>query len=154
MRGHDIRDPVDAGEISLRPWAAELLVPDDVVELSFATAGGEGLDPEALVDDDWTACQAWVARVRPPAIIAPSSALPGTSNVVLFGSRVRSRYGVAPIDADVDVPCDPVADAGVLVTDLLSYVRWKGTPHAGLEAWRAGRPEPLPPAVSTTVLAR
>lgn len=147
IRGSNVRTIDEASQIVLRPWAAEIDVPEDAVELSFDKAGGLGLDPSALVDDDWSHCQAWVASERPSALIVPSAALPGTSNVVLYGPRVRSRYGVDPIDPLVDVPCDATAGQAVVLEDLLRQVRWRGDAHAGLEAWRSGTQPPLPPVV-------
>jgi hypothetical protein len=64
----NVRTADEAGEIILRPWAAELELPDDTIELTFDSAAGHGLAPEALVDDDQTACQAWAASRRPSAL--------------------------------------------------------------------------------------
>lgn len=147
VRGSNIRTIEEASQIVLRPWAAEIDIPIDAVELSFDKAAELGLDPSALVDDDWSRCQAWVATERPSALIVPSAALPGTSNVVLYGPRVRSRYGVNPLDPLVDVPCDATAGQAVVLEDLLHQVRWRGDAHAGLEAWRSGTQPPLPPMV-------
>ena len=82
--------------------------------------------------------QEFATKLAPAALIVPSVALPGTSNLVIFGTRVRSRYGVQPFDRDVDVPCDPVVDVGTPVVDLLSHVRWRGTRESGYEAWKRG----------------
>jgi hypothetical protein len=68
LRGRNVRTADEAGEIILRPWAAELELPDDTIELTFDSAAGHGLAPEALVDDDQTACQAWAASRRPSAL--------------------------------------------------------------------------------------
>ena len=152
FRGMNLRNVDEANEIIVRPWAAELELPDDVVEVGFDTAKGVGLAPEALVDDDWSACHAWVDGTRPSAIVAPSAALPGTTNVVLYGPRVRSRYGIPPLDPVIDVPCDPVAGRAKILEELLAQVRWRGDTHAGLEAWRLGLDPPLPPVVPTPTL--
>lgn len=153
LRGMNLRDADQAAEIRLRPWAAQILVPEDIVALSFEDADGLGLDPAALVDDDWAACQEWVRVARPAALLVPSAALPGATNVVLFGPRVRSRYGVEPIDVGLDVPCDPVAADGTVVADLLQHVRWRGDQHSGLLAWQTGNDPPLPPLVETPPLS-
>ena len=152
LRGMNLRDPDQAAEIRLRPWAAEIALPDHTVDLTFEATGDLGLDQEALVDDDWTICQEWVLDNRPPAMLVPSAALPGTVNIVLFGPRVRSRYGVVPIDLGLDVPCDPAAHDASVVVDLLQHIRWRGEPHAGLLAWQTGDDPPLPPLVETPPL--
>lgn len=58
FRGMNVRSADEAAEIILRPWAGELELPDDVVDLNFETAAGLGIAPDALVDDDWAPCQA------------------------------------------------------------------------------------------------
>lgn len=147
LRFHGIRDPLEAKELTSRPWVASLSLPDDTAHLTFDNAASEGIDPDALVDEDWTRCQRWAAARRPAAIVVPSAALPGTTNVVIFGKRVRAPYGVAPFDPAVDVPSDPVADISTVVPTLLPHVRWRGEPHGGYEAWMRGEPEPVPPLV-------
>ncbi len=48
-----------------------------------------GVSDTDLVDDDWSACQALGAALRPLAagVIAPCAALPAKANVTLFGAR-------------------------------------------------------------------
>jgi RES domain-containing protein len=147
LRFHGVRIPDEATELLARPWVASLDVPDGVLDVSFENAKDHGIDAASLVDDDWTACQHWAGRLRADGLIVPSAALPGTRNLVLFGPRVRVRYGVPPLDPMIDLPCDPVADLGVTVADLLPHVRWRGMAHAGYEAWARGEPEPPPPSV-------
>lgn len=148
LRFHNIRDAGEARELMQRPWAGQLSVPDDVLDLSFDNAEAHGISPAALVDDDWSGCQAWSDAFDGAAVIAPSAALPGTNSLVLFGPLVRSPYGVAPLDPTVDVPCDPVADLSIVPPDLLQFVRWRGVPHAGYQAWVMGGSAPAPPVVT------
>ena len=75
---------------------------------------------------------------------------PRTKNLILFGPRVRVRYGVDPLEVGLDVPCDPVANLSVVVEDLLAHVRWRGAPHAGYDAWAAGEPSVTPPVVAVS----
>jgi RES domain-containing protein len=125
LRFHGVTDPSEAQEWLLRPWVAELELPEGTLEIDFDTAADHGLEPDALIDDDHTRCQEWATDLDRPAIVVPSAALPGTKNIVLFGPRVRSRYGLAPIDDALDVPCDPVAHLSVVVEDLLAHIRWR-----------------------------
>ena len=148
LRAQGIRDPAEVAELRVRPWVASLELPEATVEVTFESASRYGIEPEALIDDDWSACQAFAAKLAPAALIVPSAALPGTSNLVIFGARVRSRYAVQPFDRDVDVPCDPVVDVGTPVVDLLSHIRWRGIRHSGYEAWKRGRAQPLAPNVA------
>lgn len=148
LRFHGIRDVVGARELRSRPWAASVELPADYVHLTFDNADKYGIAPSALIDDDWRECQDWIATRGPlDALIAPSAALPGTENLVMFGPRVRSRWHISPRDPSLEVPCEPIADIAQVVEDLLSHVRWRGTGHAGYEAWTRGQPQPLPPRV-------
>jgi hypothetical protein len=150
LRYPGVRDPEEARELFLRPWAADLDLPDGTIEVGFGSANGHGIDPADLVDEDHRRCQEWAAGLDVPAMLVPSAALPGTTNVVLFGARIRTRYGEAPLDPTIDVPCDPVGHLANVVEDLLRSVRWRGTPHAGYEAWRAGDPPVRAPAVTVS----
>lgn len=148
LRFHNIRDADEAWELWQRPWAAQLTLPDDVLELSFENAAAHGVAPDALVDDDWSRCQTWSTEFHGSGLMVPSAALPGTTNVVMFGPFVRSRYGLRPLDPTVDLPCDPVAERATVPTDVLGHVRWLGDPHDGYDAWLAGRPAPDAPMVT------
>ena len=150
LRFHDVRVPDEARELLLRPWVAEIELPDGTVEVNFNNAEDHGIAPDALVDDDHRRCQAWARNLAAPAIVVPSAALPGTRNLVLFGERIRAHYGVSPTDPTLYVPCDPVADLALVVDDLLTHVRWRGDHHAGLDAWRQGLPAIEPPAVTVS----
>lgn len=148
LRSLNARTVDEAAEQLLRPWAAEFELADDVLTITFDNAAGYGIAPDALVDDNWTRCQLWASSLAVSEMIVPSSALPGTSNLVLFGPRLRSSYGMPPLDPAIDVPSDPVANLGGVLPDLLQHIRWQGEQHTGYEDWRDGRPEAAPPAVA------
>lgn len=149
LRAQGISDPAEVKELLVRPWVGEIDLPSDTVEITFDNAADLGIAPNALIDDNHSACREWVLATSPSALVVPSAALPGTQNLVLFAPRVRVRYGVTPLDPTVDIPCDPVADLSIPVIDLLAHIRWRGTPHAGYEAWLNGDAQPLPPSVVT-----
>ena len=46
-----------ARELRLGIWALRVIV-DEVLDVSYETAPSLGLQPEDLVSDDWSACQA------------------------------------------------------------------------------------------------
>jgi RES domain-containing protein len=144
LRFNNIRGVDDLRDLELRVWAAKVDLPPGTREITFGTAEANGISPEALVDDDWTTCQSWAAGVSAPALIVPSAALAGTKTLVLMGERVRIGYSQEPIDLSLDTPTDPTADVGFAMADLLSYVRWRGGPHPGLDAWKRGKPWSLP----------
>jgi hypothetical protein len=70
-------------------------------------------------------------------IVAPSAALPGTQNVVLFGPHVASPYLIDPVTS-VDIPSSITADGARPVLTLVDQVRFKGDRHDELEAWQNG----------------
>ena len=138
MRNADLRAPDQVTAVSTRTWALEVGL-DGLAEITFDSAAEFGIAPEELVADDHRPCQQLAARIRRsfPGAIVPSAALPGTSNVVLFGPRVAAPYLVAPV-ADLDVPASITADHGRPPVSLRSLVRFRGQPHAALAAWQTG----------------
>lgn len=71
-------------------------------------------------------------------LVVPSAALPGTQNLVVFGSRAASPYQVPPVDRSVDVPTSMVADNAQPHPDLSRFVRFRDDVHQELAAWLAG----------------
>ena len=146
---HQLSGPTGATDVAdtlrLNLWAA--LVEDaGTVALDFANCREFGVSPEELVGDDYRPCQALAARLRAEGsagVVVPSAALPGTSNLVLFGPRVADPYLRRPVDA-VGCPTGHLSDGARSPAEVLPLVRWRGTAHRGLDAWRAtGTDEPL-----------
>jgi RES domain-containing protein len=154
VRAQRIRDLIDLEQARSRTWAASFSFEkeEDVAYISFDSAHHWSIDPAALVDDDQTACQALgrALRVSYRAIIVPSAALPGTENLVVFGPRALSAYGVAPNDLEIDVPSAVTADAGRPPSAVLDFVRHFGNVHPGLVAWQSIGTLLPPPSVSYT----
>jgi RES domain-containing protein len=138
MRGHGLRGIEQLLEVRARSWAVRVPA-DDLPQITFDNASEFGVAPDDLVSDDFEGCQALAARLRDelPGAIVPSAALPGTENVVLFGPRVAAPYLVEPVSS-VDLPAGIAAEGGRPVSSLLSIVRFRGKPHAALEAWESG----------------
>jgi hypothetical protein len=147
VRANGIADPSDLTGIASRTWAAAFSFDVDVVAgLTFATAEQWGIKAADLVADDPTACRDLGRRLRRTyrALIVPSAALPGTSNLVVFGARVLASYGAPVVDSDMDVPSAPTADRGRPPAAVLSLVCHRGAQHAGLAAWAVGAELPAP----------
>ena len=142
MRAEELRD---VSLIAQRVWAARIDL-DGVLRVGFAEAADHGLRPGDLVSDDHRACRRLAARARESGaagLIVPSAALPGTENLVLFGARVASPWTAHSL-GPLDVPAGLTADGARPPAGLDAFVRYRGTAHAGLDAWRAGIEEPFP----------
>lgn len=135
--GEDVVDDVDT--ITYRLWA--MRVPNDGLKhISFDNATSFGLVPDDLVAEDHSKTQDLGDRLRRTGckgFIAPSAALPGTEVLVLLGPRVLSPYTLEPIDPTDQIPTGHAAEARI-PAEILPLLRWRGRPHAGIDAWRAG----------------
>ena len=151
LRWEDRNTPADVADLSGRVWSVRVMLPDPPRTIGFDDAAALGVAPEDLVAEDHAACRDLADDARGSgelAIIVPSAALPGTSTLVLLGPRVLIPWQLQPIDIDIDVPAAVIADRAGPPLAVLAYVRWRGSSHAGLDAWRAGGPadflEPVP----------
>ena len=139
MRRNDLREVEQVRSVRTRTWALEVDV-SDLPELTFDNAEGDfGIAAADVVGDDHGACRALASRLRGdvPGVIAPSAALPGTRNVILFGPRVAAPYLTDPVST-LDVPASITAQDGRALLSLLDVVRFEGDSHAALEAWERG----------------
>lgn len=131
-------------DVRLRLWAAQVIT-DAFIEVDFDNAADHGIDPEALVGEDYRPTQALARRLRldgAEGLLAPSAALPGTQTAVVFGPRLLFPYLYEPIDVE-QVPTAHIADPSP-PAEVLSHVRHRGDPHAGLSTWRGhGSTAPL-----------
>jgi len=146
LRANDLRLPEQSADLQLNLWALRLDL-TEAVEVSFESAENRfddfDIQPEDLVGDDRSACQALADRLRadsslPKSLIVPSAALPGTRNLVIVGAREAIPYQWAPIDSG-DIPACVITKASRPPDGLLDKVRFAGDPHAELDAWREGR---------------
>ena len=115
---------------------------------TFEKAEAARFSPAALVDDDYDACQAeaqWLVEHGARGVLSPSAALPGATNLTLFGPRVEVSWSTAPSLA-AEVPVRRVGGKGPPPTGLVAAVRHFGQEHPELEAFRATRvPSALAP---------
>jgi hypothetical protein len=100
---------------------------------TFEMAQAAGFDPEALVEEDYRRCQEEGARLRSLGylgVVAPSAALPGATNVTLFGARYSIRWNARVATASA-IPVAVVA-IGSPAPGLIPRVRQYGDVHEGL----------------------
>jgi hypothetical protein len=139
-------------------WALRLRLADAPLALTFDNAADFGLEPEDLVADDQGPCRALAARFRaggPSAILAPSAALPGTTNLIVLEPRVLTFWSVEPID-DQDWPGSLAAQDGRCPEGLWELVHYRaaGIAHPALAAWCSGDEFVVrEPEVTTELLA-
>jgi RES domain-containing protein len=107
------------------------LAVDNVLHVTFDNANELGLAADALIDDDWSACQQWADDVLDahPVITGlrvPSAALPGTENLVLFGAATPIAFDAVPRRPRY-LPTALAMMDGHPHAELLRDVRWTGT---------------------------
>lgn len=121
LRRFDRRTREEARRLDLRTWAVKL--PDGLIELDF---------DERWVADDWGACQELGDMLRESGargLIAPSAALPGTRNAILFGPFSASPYDATPQAGEI--PASITGEHGWALETLVELVRFRGQPHPG-----------------------
>ncbi len=146
---HQLRGPdVDLADMILANLWAVLVDPGEpLVDITFDNSDtGFGITPDELVGDDYASTQALAARLRDAGVggfTVPSAALPGTDNLILFGSRVAHPYLELPSTPE-ECPTGHLTDGARPPHEVMPLVRFKGSPHAALDTWIAtGRYEKL-----------
>lgn len=147
IRSEELRTEDEVAMVIVSMWAAQIGQGMIVDYSSFERAEQSGFDPSALVDEDYGRCQQEGARLRSlnyAGVVAPSAALPGATNLTLFGPRMASTWGRSTLLAS-SIPAT-IITKGAPPPGLLRSVRQIGTVHAGLvahTATRAAKPTPL-----------
>lgn len=151
LRWEDRRTNEEALDLAGRLWAMKAVLQQPPLAVDFNNAKSYGLQPEDLVAEDYSACQRFATEARragTEALLVPSAALPGTSNLVILGPRVLVPWEAEIVDPLVDAAGAAVADRAGCPLAVLPYVRWRGMPHAALEEHLVGRAlvfsEPVP----------
>jgi hypothetical protein len=131
-------DPALADQILINLFAG--IVDDDRVQvITFDNCESFGITPDELVGSDYQPTQQLAGRIRAAGatgLKAPSAALPGTDNLVLFGPRVSLPYLEVPVTAD-EWPTGHLSDGARPAREILGLVCWLGSPHLGLEHWKS-----------------
>jgi hypothetical protein len=140
IRHEHLREEREVAEVRMSIWVAEFRYQRIADYSTFDRADTAGPSADAVVSEDYSACQAEGHRLREAGfqgVIAPSAALPGVLNLTLFGPRLRSSWSTAP-RLSVFVAATVVA-LGSPPPGMTRDVRQVGDPHAGLLAYRQGR---------------
>jgi RES domain-containing protein len=142
LRNLDHRTAGRAPALRAEIWAVRIILAEDPAEISFDTAGSYGVDAEDLISDDYEQCQSLAELLHANGVhsfIAPSAALPGTSNLVVLEPVVVTDYHFEPIDPE-DWPTALLAQDGRCPENLWDHIHYKASPaeHEALVAWRAG----------------
>jgi RES domain-containing protein len=144
LRNQDRRTRDRALLLRVPLWAVKVDLSEHPFEITFENAAAAGLEPDDLVADDQSQCRALARHLRderdtPKALIVPSAALPGTTNLVLLEPYVAASYEPVPIAAE-DLPVAMAAQDGRCPEGLWDLVHYRDTPtpHAALAAWKGG----------------
>lgn len=133
LRHEDLRTEKEAATFRTTLWQMKVNEGVVVDYGTFAKAGKAGFPPEALVDDDHEYCQREARRLfslGAGGVLSPSAALPGSTNLTLFGQRVPIQW-TADVEISSAIPVQRIA-TGQPPEGLVSRVRYFGDTHSGL----------------------
>jgi RES domain-containing protein len=140
IRSEELRTEDEVAMVSVSMWAAQIDQGRIVDYSSFELAERAGFGPPALIDEDYGRCQREGARLRSlnyAGIVAPSAALPGATNLTLFGPKMASTWGRSTLLAS-SIPAT-IITKGAPPPGLLGRVRQLGAVHTGLAVYLATR---------------
>ena len=143
IRSEELRSDEDAAMVSMPLWQAQVDQSYVVDYSTFELAETSGFAADALVDDDQERCRAEGKRLRDlgyAGVLALSPALPGATNLTLFGPRVRTGWGSEPTLASA-IPAT-VLTQGAPPRGLAARIRFRGQAHSGLREYLAQRSNP------------
>lgn len=136
IRAEELQTEEEVALIRMPMWVAELHVANIADYGDFGKAQAAGFPPEALVDDNYIFCQEEGHRLRGlgfKGVIAPSAALPGSTNLTLFGPRIASSWEGPPILAS-SIPTHQIA-VGAPPAGIVGRVRLRGKQHEVFNDW-------------------
>ncbi len=136
IRTAEISSEPEVALVRMPMWAAQIHLNCLADYGTFEQAAAAGFPPDALVDEDYSRCQEEGQRLRAAGfqgVLSPSAALPGTTNLTIFGARIASSWNASPILAS-SIPATEIA-VGSPPEGIVDRVRQRGTSHASLEAY-------------------
>jgi RES domain-containing protein len=131
IRHENLRTEADLDLVRMPFWVCRV-PPATLVDLRLAQERERHqVSEEALIDDDWSACQQLAVRLREHVrgVIAPSAALPEHANLTLFGRRRAIDWEHRPALAST-IPASRAA-IGRPPADLVDRVRRLGPTASG-----------------------
>lgn len=140
LRGEDLRTEAAARTFKTTLWQLRVDEGAIVDYSTFDKAEAAGFSADALVGDDHELCQAEAKRLRglgAGGLLSPSAALPGSVCLSLFGPRVPVHWGSTATLASM-VPVQRLV-TGTAPPTLIGRVRYYGTAHSSLAAYRAAQ---------------
>lgn len=140
IRNEELTSEEEVAMVSVQMWAIRVVQAMIVDYSTFERASEAAFNVDALVDEDYTRCQQEGARLRSlccSGVLAPSAALPGETNLTLFGPRMASTWDRPALLASS--LSATVITKGAPPPGLLSRVRARGASHATLAAHRSSR---------------
>ena len=143
IRAEELHTEDEVTLIRMPMWVADLHVAKIADYGDFDKAKAAGFSPEALIDDNYTFCQEEGQRLRGlgfKGVIAPSAALPGSTNLTLFGPRIASSWESPPILAS-SIPTHQIA-VGSPPAGIVGRVRFRGEQHVAFSSWADARASP------------
>jgi RES domain-containing protein len=134
IRNEQLRTEDEVAMVSVPMWAVAIDEAMIVDYSSFGRADTAGFSPAALVSEDYDRCQREGSRLRKlgfSGVLAPSAALPGATNLTLFGARMASTWERPPLLAS-SLPAT-IITKGAPPPGLVTRVRQIGAAHGGLQ---------------------
>lgn len=141
IRAEGLSSEAEVSLIRMPMWAAKIHVQRIADYASFEKAAAAGFQPEALIEDDYGRCQEEGERLRQAGfqgVLAPSAALPGATNLTLFGAKVASTWEIKPLLAS-SIPATTIA-VGSPPEGIVERVRQAGEVHSLYEQYARAKP--------------
>jgi RES domain-containing protein len=141
IRHEQLKTEAEAQLLRINLWEAALHEAAIVDYSTFELAEAAGFPPDALVDDDYERCQdeaKWLIEQGARGLLSLSAALPGHTNLTLFGPRVEVSWGAAT-NLSAQVPVRRIGGKGAPPVGLVDQVRQFGQPHSGFDEYLASK---------------
>lgn len=142
VRWENLRTPEELRLVRMPMWVLRIRESRLADYSTFAKADAAGFPPEALVEEDYSRCQAEGDRLRAQGfrgVMSPSASCPGEINMTLFGPRIAVGWETPANRLLASfVPTKQLA-VGHPPEEVLTRVRYRGASHTGLQAYIAAR---------------